>query len=380
MKKIIIFFVFFVISMFMSMGYAQDTLRKKIKQGWLEKSGKQQSVIETSKECGNYICEPGENIFNCRQDCGVNPPPYHPEKYASMLYYDSILKKEITRTYMVHLPPAYKEGIPLPVVINFHGALGTGEAAQIGIGGMNKKSDAAGFIAVYPNAVSKINQPGRKQYWNAGTLVDVKTLSQDIDDIGFVNAMLDELERKYSIDKKRIYATGISNGAWMAYSVACKLSERIAAIAPAAGGLILADCQPKDPVSIIHFHGTRDPGWPYYGGSSCWTDTVRPPINQTISQWVKLDGCSPTPKVTYQKGDVTCTTYSPCAKGTEVTFCSIEGGGHTYPGGYAFPSEQAVRWSADCALGQDGRGVGKVNKDISALDAMWEFFKKHPKQ
>ncbi|MFA5270746.1 MAG: PHB depolymerase family esterase [Candidatus Omnitrophota bacterium] len=357
-------------------GVLGDEIPEKTRKRRFEKKTQREDKSETVV-CGNCICETGENKMNCRKDCGINPPPYHPEKQESMTYFDPIAKKEFTRSYMVHLPASYEPGTLAPVVINFHGALGTGESAEIGIGGMNKKSDEGGFIAVYPNAISKIGQPGRKQYWNAGTLVDVG--APNVDDVGFINAMLDKLEQDYSVDKKRIYATGISNGAWMSYAVACKLSERIAAIAPAAGGMILEGCSPKEPVSIIHFHGTKDPGWPYNGGGSCWTDTIRSPIMETISKWVELDGCSPTSNITYQKGDVTCKTYSSCAKGTEIIFCTINGGGHAYPGGYTFPVEQVVKWDGDCALGQNGNGVGKVSKDISALDAMWEFFKKHPK-
>ncbi len=334
---------------------------------------------EPKAHCGNDICEEGENAINCKKDCGLNSPPYYPEKYKAMVYYDPILKKELTRTYLIYVPSSYRKGVPMPLVLNFHGGGGTGEAAEISIGGMNRKADEAGFLAVYPNGLSAVNESGRRQVWYAGSTLNLSFI-KEADDVGFIRALLEKLKQEYSIDLKRVYATGISNGAWMTYALACQLSDRIAAIAPVAGGMVFENCQPKVPVPIIHFHGTADPGWPYYGGGSCWTDSVRPPITETISQWVERNACDPTPKITYEKGEVSCNTYTPCSQGTEITFCTIRDGGHTYPGGYTFPIERVVRWDEDCALGQKGRGVGKVSYDIFALDVMWEFFKHHPKR
>ena len=356
----------------------RKTLREIIREKMAEKKQRSSETASDRGVCGNYICESGENAFNCRVDCGISSPPYHPEKNRALQFYDPVARETMTRTYVVHVPPSYRPGTPMPVVINFHGALGTGESSEISVGGMNRKADEAGFIAVYPNGVSKTGTPGRKQYWNAGTLVDVG--ARNVDDAGFVNALLDRLAKDYSIDQKRIYATGLSNGAWMSYAVACKLSDRVAAIAPTAGGMVMDNCAPKSPVSIIHFHGTADPGWPYQGGGSCWTDTTRRPVMETINKWIELNRCSPSPKITYNRGDTTCKTYGPCARGAEITLCTIEGGGHTFPGGYSFPAERLVPWNKQCAIGQGGKGVGKIGRDISALDAMWDFFQKHPKQ
>lgn len=328
--------------------------------------------------CGNDICEEGEGRFSCKKDCGINPAPYHPEKYKSITYYDSILGRNLTRTYMIHIPPSYENGAAMPLVLNFHGGGGTANTAEIAVGGMNKKSDQEGFIAVYPNGTSSVNEPGKKQAWYAEDTLNISFIKK-VDDIGFIRTLLIELKKGYSIDPKRIYVTGISNGAWMTYAVACKLSEEIAAIAPAAGGTALKDCNPENPVSIIHFHGTADPGWPYDGGASCYTDSIRQSASEVISKWRKINSCSPNIKTTYQKGDTTCNTYDSCSKGTEITLCTIEGGGHTYPGGYDFPSEKIIPWDRECALGI-GIGVGKSSKDISALDAMWDFFRNHPKK
>lgn len=119
-------------------------------------------------------------------------------------------------------------------------------------------------------------------------------------------------------------------------------------------------------------------GGPYYGGEGCFTNDTFRPISSTIETWRKIDKCSPRSEVSYQRGDVTCTTNR-CVDNTDVTLCEVEDGGHAWPGGYAFPTEQLIKWDDDCALGK-GRGMGKITQDISAKDAMWEFFKQHPKK
>lgn len=320
--------------------------------------------------CGDFVCEDKESILNCYSDCGIHGPPYTPKKQHI------IESGGRQRLYSVFVPPCYSPGNKIPVVFNFHGGGGTGEAAEIGIGGMNKKATQECFLAVYPNGVSSIGQPGRRQYWNAGERLDLPFIDTTVDDVGFLAALLTHLENQYSIDPTMVYAIGISNGAWMVQELACRLSGRFAAIASVAGGVSLKSCKPTRPVSLIHFHGTADPGWPFEGGASCFTPALRPPIIETINEWRKLNGCKDEVTIAYQNDEVTCRSYS-CMEDTEVRFCKVKDGGHTYPGGYTFPVENIVKWDNHCALGK-GRGVGKISKGISALDASWDFFKRHP--
>lgn len=283
----------------------------------------------------------------------------------------------LERRYLAHTPSSYDGKTKMPVVIAFHGGGARPELIDKEFGGMNAKADREGFIAVYPYGHKCIDVPGKNMHcWNADSIFRLEFVNYNVDDVGFVSAMIDKLSQDFAIDEERVYATGHSNGAWMTYAVACGLSDKIAAIAPIAGGLALESCAPSRPVSIIHFHGTADPGWPYYGGGSCWTDSIRPPISKTLSKWRDINQCSAVSESTYQKGDASCET-SAC-NNSELTFCAIKGGGHTVPGGYSFPVEKLMPWDEDCALGRAGRGVGRVSSDIIALDAMWEFFKKHP--
>ena len=323
-----------------SCALAQEALRERIRERWLEKIKQK-----------------------------LSPPPYHPEKLQVLGF------GARKRTYLLHAPSCYKKGTPIPLVLAFHGGGGTGEAAEMQ-SGLSKKAEEACFIVVYPDGVSKFGIPGRRQYWASGT-ARTESRSEGIDDVGFISTLTDKLSQEYSIDPKMIYATGLSNGAQMSYRLACELSDKIAAIAPIGSGMVVEDCKPIRPVPVMHFHGTADPGWPYTGGAGCFTADIFPPVYETINKWIAINNCSENARVTYQKGEAVCRTYVSCGENVEVTLCTIDGGGHVWPGGHAFPSEQKIPWDSECALGK-GNGVGRITQDINSPDAMWEFFKKHP--
>ncbi len=152
--------------------------------------------------------------------------------------------------------------------------------------------------------------------------------------------MLDEIESNYNINTKMVYVAGISNGGYMTYRVACEMSDRVAAAAPIAGSVLVPNCRPSRQISLITFHGSADPLVPYNGGPAIdsvpeWAknrDNV-PSVQYSTSLFLKNDTCPSKSKETYNKGDETCETYSPCAAGSEVGICTIDGGGHTWPGG-----------------------------------------------
>jgi polyhydroxybutyrate depolymerase len=266
----------------------------------------------------------------------------------------------VKRSYIVHLPNGHDPQTPMPVVLALHGA--TMNAAMMAwFSGLNRKADEAGFIVVYPNGTGR-----RSSFtWNAGKYGSV--LENNADDVGFINALLDDVLRSYPVDVQRIYATGMSNGAVMVYRLACELPDRIAAIAPVAGSMLMEVCQPKRPVSVLHFHGTQDEYVPFQGGigkRSILGTKVRP-VEHSIQTWVKLDVCNEKPviDVLSQKGDemtVTRTSYKGGIDGTEVTMVVIEGGGHTWPG-----------------MRTPARVLGKSATNVSANDLMWEFFQGH---
>lgn len=181
-------------------------------------------------------------------------------------------------------------------------------------------------------------------------------------------ALLDDLMQNYPVDAGRVFVTGMSNGGIMAYRLAAELSDRIAAIAPVAGCLAIEVGELKRPVSVLHFHGTRDEFVPFEGGKGkeSITGTHFLSVNQSIQAWVNANGCDDKLKldVLSQSGDETAVirkSFGPGKDGAEVMLVVIEAGGHTWPG-----------------KKPPAKMLGKSALSISANDLMWEFFQKHP--
>jgi polyhydroxybutyrate depolymerase len=145
------------------------------------------------------------------------------------------------------------------------------------------------------------------------------------DDVGFAVALVHHIQREACIDPKRIYTTGFSNGAFMSYALGCEHAELFAAIAPVAGKVGVATCQPSRSVPVMAFHGTADPRRSY-------TADDLPSVPDVVKAWANRDGCVAGPDPTYQMGTVTCQTWSSCNAGATVTLCSAEGEGHCWPG------------------------------------------------
>ncbi|MFH1268989.1 MAG: PHB depolymerase family esterase [Planctomycetota bacterium] len=268
-----------------------------------------------------------------------------------------------TRSYLVHVPPKHDSGTPVPVVLIFHGA-GITARRMTSFCGLSEKADAAGFVAVYPNA-TPLN--GGLQTWNAGGLRGRLAATRP-DDVAFVTTVLDDLGQVVHVDPERVYATGMSNGAAMCYRLAAELSDRIAAIAAVSGPMSIESCAPRRPVPVLHFHGKADKIVRYDGPSDRTSEFVTfKSIEETIRIWVEVNRCPETPTTTKlpDKVDdgtsVTRRAYGPGADGAEVVLFVIEGGGHAWPG-----RDPTYRF------------LGKSTKDISANDLIWEFFQKHP--
>lgn len=269
-----------------------------------------------------------------------------------------------TRSYLLHIPKNYDGSKPFPVVLCFHGG-GSNARQQMAFCGLNRKSESAGFIAVYPNGTGNLK---RVLTWNSGNCCGYAARRQ-VDDVAFVDALLDELDKLVKVDAKRVYATGMSNGGMMSYTLADKLSNRIAAIAPVAGPMGTVGCSPDRPVSVIHFHGTKDEYAPFDGGRGAKSlgSTTFYSVEHSINNWAKVNGCEKTPRVeqlAYKTNDgmrVSKKTFANGRDGSEVVLVGIENGGHTWPG-------QRMKLKA----------LGPATRDISANDMMWDFFERHP--
>lgn len=276
----------------------------------------------------------------------------------------SIEVDQRTRTYLVHIPKSYDGSKSYPIVLVFHGG-GSNAEQMVRFSGLNDKADLAGFIVVYPNGTGRLE---KVLTWNGGNCCGF-AMQHKVDDVAFTRDLLDDLAKVVKVDGKRIYATGMSNGAIMTYLLASELSDRIAAIAPVSGPMGTEKCNPKRPVPVIHFHGTDDQFAPFKGGKGekSLTGTDFYSVAHSIRAWVRANGCKEEPvaaKVPNKVEDGTSIarqTYSGGKDGAEVVLITIEHGGHTWPG-----QEPRVAF------------LGKSTKNISANDAMWEFFQKHP--
>lgn len=262
------------------------------------------------------------------------------------------------RSYSVHVPPSYDPRKPTPVVLAFHAAAMNG-AAMARFCGLSETADRSGFVVVYPNGTGSTPF---FLYWDAGGV-----RGRPSDDVGYVAKLLDDLATVVHVDPRRVYATGMSNGAMMCYRLAAELSDRIAAIAPVAGTMALETFRPRRPVPLLHFHGTKD-GLVLFGGP----DERIPKnlkflsVDASIRAWAKADGCPEIAEV-FEVPDliedgtrVLRKSYGPGRGGSEVILYIIEGGGHTWPG-----RPPRIRY------------LGLSTRDIEANDLIWEFLQKH---
>lgn len=256
---------------------------------------------------------------------------------------------------------------------------------------MDLDAAANGYIVAYPRGLHVDLASGEnlglldqvQRFWYVdpgpnGEVYNTHPSVENVDDVGFVSALLDDVESRFSVDPLRVFATGFSNGGVLGHFLACELSTRIAAIAPVSGPVWAdpAACEPERPVSVLHFHGTADICAPYDGGGSeCEGGAVGEgrifmSAQDSIDMWREKNGCStdsdPQSTIYGDDDEVNCQSFGPCSEGTDVVLCSIEGGDHAWPGGspYYLPLEAGGHWFS--------------TTDVSANELMWQFFVQHP--
>ena len=275
----------------------------------------------------------------------------------------------LERRYRVYIPKRYDASNATPVIVVFHGGGGNPES-MIRLTGMNSKADEAGFLVVYPSGTGKL--ANALLTFNGGECCGY-AMENKIDDVGFTRELLDDLAKVANVDVDRVFATGLSNGGIMAHYVASELSDRIAAIAPVGGPLMMDAPRNTRPVPVMHFHGTADAFAPFKGGygkgflGRSKVTSFRS-VDHTIQNWVKANGCKTEPEIAAlpdkadDKMKVIRKTWGGGKEDSEVVLIEIEGGGHTWPGQKPIVSL-----------------LGESTMDISANDLMWEFFQKHPR-
>ena len=195
--------------------------------------------------------------------------------------------------------------------------------------------------------------------WNAGWCCGFASNS-NINDVGLIDALLDTLISEYSIDTNRIYATGMSNGGFMSYRLACELSDRIAAIAPVASSMSLTSCVPNRPVPIIHFHSYLDINVPYLGGiGSGFSNHHNSPQDSIMNAWANINTCNILNDTIVDNTQYTFTKWRECNCSSDILHYITQDGGHSWPGG-----------------NQTSTG-DPVSNYINATELMWSFFQQY---
>ena len=263
-----------------------------------------------------------------------------------------------TRTYEVHLPPAYDGRTPLPVVLNLHGG-GGNATVQRRQSQMDKTADRFGFIVVYPEGTSAF---GRLLTWNAGICCGY-AMKQNVNDVGFIARLLDELPKQYAVDTARVYSMGMSNGAAMSYRLACELPDRIAAIGAVASTMGVDGPRPTRPVPIMQIQGLKDPIAPFEGGFGKSLPKVdRRAVRDVIAWWCEVDNCPPKPSNVVRTAEYVMERYEPRPgeAGAPIVLYMLPEGGHTWPGGVDVTAYL---------------GTGELIESFDASATMWEFFR-----
>lgn len=247
-----------------------------------------------------------------------------------------------SRTYRLYTPPSIDRGRPAPLVLVL-GGFGNSAEDMVGATDFDRVAETGNFVVAYADGINKT--------WNAGYCCLGRATSGP-DDVAFLTRLIDDVGTGQRIDAARVFAVGVSAGGMMAYRLGCEMAGRIAGVGSVAGAMILDDCHPAKPVSVIEIHGTNDGEVPYTGGRTAGGATrPSPPTPAVAQRWADLDQCPPA--TTSTAGVVTTAAWTGCAGGSAVTLVSIEGGGHT--------------WFAD--------GLGPVAGSVDASRLIWEFFK-----
>jgi polyhydroxybutyrate depolymerase len=265
----------------------------------------------------------------------------------------------LTRTYLLHVPA--NATAPLPVLVVLHG--GGGNPRQVArYTGFDAIADREGFLVVYPGA--------RDKNWNDGRgAAGIEEQVDDIDDVGFIVALVDELARLHTIDRTRVYATGISNGAIMSFRLACERAEVFSAIAPVVGALaepLRSTCTPERPVAVLAMNGTDDTFVPIDGGDVIErADRGRVlSVDATLAHFASANGCDEEPstvttdRVADDRTSLETVTFSGCDAGGDTKLHRFVGGGHTLPGVDGRPHEPFV---------------GVTSQELDGPNEIWRF-------
>lgn len=248
------------------------------------------------------------------------------------------------RSYRLFVPTTLDRRQAVPLLVVLHGGDNSVED-MVETTRFDHAASVGNFVVAYPEAT--------RRAWNAGRCCG-SAPERGVDDMGFLSRLVEVLEAEQPVDPDRVWMTGVSNGAMMAYRFACERADQVDAIASVAGSVMVDECRPSRPVSVLELRGSDDPLIPFEGGQPAVPELqgiipYRSAL-EVAEQWANLNGCPSGPVVS---GDeiVTTTVWDDCAMGTAVRLVRVEGGGHV--------------WFAP--------GLGGGNEAIDATEAITDF-------
>jgi polyhydroxybutyrate depolymerase len=272
----------------------------------------------------------------------------------------------LDRKYLLTVPKTARGA--LPVVVALHGG-GSNASQMERYTKFDELAEREGFFVIYPDSIGGNWNDGRKNDF-------IKSQRENIDDVKFIRAAVDDVAKEHPIDRSRIFATGISNGGIMSHRLAREASDLVAAIAPVAASMtpeMAENFQPKYPVSILVINGDGDPIVPFAGGDIRFGKGQSRgrvvPANETVAKYVQRNGNHGEPTISTVDADAKDGTSVEIAKypdgpgGAKTWFYRVAGGGHTWPGRPLYLPESVI---------------GKASQDFSATDVIWQFFKTCP--
>lgn len=272
---------------------------------------------------------------------------------------------DLSRRYVIYLPDGYRQKAALPVVLAFHGGFGDPDQFAI-LTGLPNAARAKNFIIVFAE--------GYMRSWNEGGVCCGQAKGK-VDEVKFVRRLLADLGMLYKVDRRRVYATGYSNGGGLSYYLACTMSQEIAAIAPISSAMRYpkSACHPQRPVSILEFHGLLDRVSPYLGGVTTVNGLAPPPpVPETIAFWTRVAATKNVSHIEIFDDAAECDIYSRGVGGTMVAQCHIPKMGHRWPGSY--PTSITER--GDALIKSIVGDLGPFTPSLDANDIMLRFFDK----
>ncbi len=289
-------------------------------------------------------------------------------------YNFTLMVGEVQRHALLHIPPGYDGGKPLPLVMMLHGGGGSSRAVSFETG-WSAKADAENFFVLYPDALARDPaQPssfsGNPQLWNDGSERFHESTGQ-VDDVAFLASLLAEVSKRLAVDSTRVYLAGHSNGASMAFRFTAERADLVTALAPVAGACWLEEIKLARPVPLCYITGLLDPLNPMEGGVPTLANGLfevgrgkaKPPVKENLRRWTRALGCPDDPTSIESEQGYTVTTYGPAENGAEALLVTIEAQGHNWPGGRGLLPESMA---------------GPNSTNLNATDYIWSFFQQGP--